>query len=347
MKFFQTERRTTSKLCVGNTEEEARDPVPKCSHGHALKFSRFDKKTGSEREFYACSSSRDRKICSLFYWADDWKRKVRSGSFQDIRTMVSVEKPTKKYRFDSDLGVEALTDNSTNAQYLFDNESVDLICSVIDGYSQRYDSKRVLCIGTPFLHKRLLELRVESVLLDEDERLTSVFPTSCIRFNMFNGNLYGNASPGDDFGVVVMDPPFHPELLPALFKSLRSIFPSSLGNLVLFAFPYFHSVKVENAFDGLLKITDVRLTYRNHKKYTTGERSPVRLFSSENFSSFMRSLGDSSMYKLCESCDSFAYKSNKHCDECNKCSSIAGKTGMFFHCKLCGKCVKQKHACIL
>ncbi|XP_045216868.2 rRNA N6-adenosine-methyltransferase ZCCHC4-like [Mercenaria mercenaria] len=47
--------------------------IPECEHGPALMFSRFDKKYGSERRFFACSAFRDRKACPFFKWADEVK----------------------------------------------------------------------------------------------------------------------------------------------------------------------------------------------------------------------------------------------------------------------------------
>lgn len=279
------ERSTTSKLSIDESDIDKARNIPSCSHGKALKFNRLDKKSGITREFYACSSSRDRKVCSLFYWVDDWARKLKSGS-AIVRDLSQARPPReKKARVDADLGLSALTDNSTNAQFLFDSNSIDLIIRILVRYFESNNTyvKKVLCIGTPSVHKRLLELNgFDSVLLDDDDRLGSIL-ANFRRFNMFNGNLYGNetSSLDDDFRVVVIDPPFHPELLPALFKSIERIFPCSLkSSLVLFAFPYFHKVRLESASRGLLQITDIRMTYRNHKKYKTEHRSPVRLFTS-------------------------------------------------------------------
>lgn len=47
--------------------------IPLCNHGPTLLFSRYDRKSGSERRFFACSAFRDRKACPFFRWADDVK----------------------------------------------------------------------------------------------------------------------------------------------------------------------------------------------------------------------------------------------------------------------------------
>ena len=339
------ERRTTSKLYSNPDSPSEAQPIPECAHGMALRFTRLDKKTGTERAFYACSSSRDRKVCSLFHWVDDWERKLRLGRTIPSEHQVFTTKREKKARFDADLGVEALTDNATNAQFLFDRESIALIETVVRGYLKKDNTpQRVLCIGAPSVHKHLLGLKIDSVLLDEDERLESVLPHT-IRFNMFNGNFFGNEKPEDTFGLVVIDPPFHPELLPVLFMNVKKIFQISFTHLVLFAFPYFHQSRVADASGGILRMTDIRMTYRNHKKYVGSERSPVRLYSNRDFITLIPTLG-SDLYKICEPCNAFVYVKNKHCKDCNSCTSIAGKRE-FVHCRVCEKCVKQaSHYCI-
>ena len=329
-------RKIVSTLTVDDAPTADRLSIPRCEHGDALRFSRVDKSSGSAREFYACSANRDRKVCSLFYWVDDWERKLRKadGSGTSQSTLVCPGSRTKKTRGDDTLGIDALVDNSTNAQFLFDQESISVMCQIILESISRSESKRVLCIGTPSIHKELLQSGTPSVLLDEDARLIGVLPNTQ-RFNVFNGESYGEALPEDDFAAIVMDPPFHPELLPALFRTAATSFPKSFKNLILFAFPYFNRTQVISACPSV-HMSDVRLTYRNHAKYKTGERSPVRLFTSTKVGHYLKTaLG----YTWCEQCEDLKHSSNKHCEVCNACTTIAGTTP-YAHCLKCSSCVK-------
>jgi hypothetical protein len=309
---------------------------PHCEHGEALRFYRTDKSSGIVREFYACSANRDRKVCSLFYWVDDWERKLRKAgeSGMNLATPAGSGSRVKKSRDDDSLGVNAFVDNSTNAQFLFDKDSISLISQIILDFTSKSRDRRVLSIGTPSIHKELLNSGVSSVLLDEDARLTEVLPNTQ-RFNVFNGECYGFALPEDDFDVIVIDPPFHPELVPALFRTVAKCFPVSFKGLILFAFPYFNSPQVISACPSL-HMSDVRLTYRNHAKYKTAERSPVRLFSSFKIGNYLRSAQG---YTWCEKCDDLKHSSNKHCEICSACTTIAGPTP-YVHCQKCSICVK-------
>jgi hypothetical protein len=331
-------RKTISTL---NNEEAPTSPdtahLPMCSHGVALKFSREDKKSGIIREFYACSANRDRKLCPLFYWVDEWEKKLRRQSPQERETSAADDfvPRGKETRMDADLGVATYTDDSANSQFLFDAASIDLTTRVISTYLNEKNSARVLCIGTPTIHKALLAKGLDSLLLDEDARLGTFLPHTS-RYNMFNGESYGSSLPDDSFSCIVIDPPFQPALIPALFKTLNQHFPKSLKGLLLLAFPYFNEAQILTSFDNLVKISDIRLTYRNHKKYVSGLRSPVRLFASVRIGDL---LSDAEGYRFCKDCKDLKHESNKHCSVCNACTTIAGSR-YYKHCIECNKCVK-------
>jgi hypothetical protein len=235
------------------------------------------------------------------------------------------------------LGIPALADNSANAQFTFDDLTIDLILGVIFKEISDRRTLKVLCLGTPSIHKALLDKGHETTLLDEDDRLTDILPSSH-RFNMYNGNWYETsaASIGDSFTVIVMDPPFHPKLLPALFRTVAEIFPNSFSSgLLLFAFPYFNEKDVVTACSRL-QMSDMRLTYRNHKKYVTGETSPVRLYMScEPVWGDFEHLN----HKFCDKCKKIVHASNFHCENCSACTTTAGKRP-YKHCVMCDKCVK-------
>jgi len=307
--------------------------VPECVHGPALKFRRVDTKTGDVSEFYSCSASRDRKVCPLFHWAEDWNRKQKRG---DLSITASECLREKKMRFDDNLGISTLADNSTNAQFTFDDVSINTIIAILT-HQIKDITAAVLCIGTPSIHKALLSAGYASVLLDEDERLSGLLP-SCHRFNIYNGNWYSGRpdTVNVDFTAIIMDPPFHPKLLPALFQTVNEHFPRSFASsLILFAFPYFNKQDVESACTRL-QLSDIRLTYRNHKKYKNGETSPVRLYMT--LPPIWKEILIEG-HKFCEACEKIVHSTNFHCETCNACTSIAGKRN-FKHCSDCGICVK-------
>jgi hypothetical protein len=310
--------------------------APRCSHGAALRFSRTDKNTGLIRDFYACSVTRDRKLCRMFHWVEDWERKISrpvivqsSENFDPSRE--------KKTRYDSNLGLDTFVDNSSNAQFTFDRDSISLIVSLCRATKPAI---RVLCLGTPSIYVELQKQGINSVLLDEDERLAKI-ANSVYRYNMFTGDFFAsNPNLFDDFTVIICDPPFHPELLRALFDSLKRTFPSSYNSaLLLFAFPYFFHEQVVSACSRLTTMTDVRLTYSNHKKYTSAKRSPVRLFISEP--TLKSLLNDPPKgYRYCAECDEIVSEVNRHCAKCKRCTSIAGNRP-YKHCEDCKLCVKE------
>ena len=312
--------------------------VPRCAHGSALRFSRVDTNSGLTRDFYACSVSRDRKLCRLFHWVEDWERKsARDATLS--KKITDGPSRNKKARFEENLGIETLVDNSSNAQFTFDRESISIINSICRNLLTGSDQNRFLCLGTPSIHRDLMRQGMESVLLDEDKRLGSV-SEAVYRFNMFTGE-YLDSDPAleDTFSVIICDPPFQPELLPALFNSIQKRFPKSYNSAsILFAFPYFFKAKVTECCPRLNTMTDLRLTYSNHYKYKTACRSPVRLFTSSlSLKTILQTAPRG--YHLCEPCGEIVSDLNKHCNQCNACTTIAGKNE-FKHCEECGKCVK-------
>ena len=327
---FSKVRKTISKLLPAN--EDAATTIPICAHGPALKFNRIDKSSGLSREFYACSANRDRKICPLFHWVEDWERKLKRGGKIHDNLADDESRRAKKSKPDEELGVSALVDNESNAQYLFDKSTVQTLLTLIKPVI--VPDRPVLCIGAPLIHAALLRENIDSYLLDEDERLCSIHANT-FRFNMFNGTFYTETLKQDNFCLIVSDPPFHPELLPAMFGTIERLFPVSFAaSPIMFAFPYFNIKAVQDAMPRLER-TDIRLTYRNHKKYTSGEQTPVRLFVAN------MPIVPAGSHQLCVPCNRVVHKANHHCELCNACTTIAGPVA-YIHCKDCKKCVKPK-----
>jgi hypothetical protein len=187
---------------------------PKCAHGPTLLFvaqgadetrhapdevADGAAQSVAGRPYFACSAFRDRRLCPFFLWADE----RTSGAVQEKETIperaevaptlaavtpqtmrscsIAECPPTKATR-----GGVKLSGNAKGlAQFMFDSAALDLIMDSL----RRLNFTRVLCLGTPRLHERLLEQRgsasvVQSLLLDLDHRFAPFFGSSFVRFNM-------------------------------------------------------------------------------------------------------------------------------------------------------------------
>lgn len=340
------QRRTITSSLVAPVSKEGEDPkqVPSCSHGPALRFSRDNSKSGESREFYACSVTRDRKVCGLFHWVDEWDRKQRNADM-GVAKSSGAEPARKKLKNVPDCVFATNVDNKTNAQFVFDRASIKIVQDIAGEFiNKTTNTKRILCLGTPTIHRALLAASMDSTLLDEDSRLVDMFPNT-FRFNMFNGSWFNlDTNPiGDDFSLIICDPPFHPELLSAMKNTLSTIFPRTYeqGGMIM-AFPYFFSKTMAEVLPGLA-VSDIRLTYANHPKYKTPERSPVRVYMTRGVSGTLGEGIDFAGHEFCKSCDVHVSRLNSHCEKCQKCTTLAGKTP-FIHCDICEVCVKPNSA---
>lgn len=92
--------------------------------------------------------------------------------------------------------------------------------------------RRVLCLGTPRLHERLLQLGstvVASLLLDLDHRFAPFFGSTFVRFNMGNAHFFDAADEAKVAGFmaagcdcIVLDPPYG-MLVSSLVATLRAL----------------------------------------------------------------------------------------------------------------------------
>ncbi len=337
----QQHRRTTTSSLVTSSFSVGDELIklPECSHGPALRFSRHDGKSDASRDFYSCSVTRDRKVCSMFHWVDEWNRKMKRSS-GGSKEVVATEQARKKLKHVPDCTFSTIVDNKTNAQFVFDKSTISNVLNIVKKVIQDLSNhRRVLCLGTPTIHRALLEANIDSTLLDEDSRLVNCFPNT-YRFNMFNGSWFGESCPViDDFSAIVCDPPFHPELIQALKNTLKNVFPNSLASgYLIMAFPYFLSRQITEAFPDSI-MTDIRLTYANHPKYKTHDRSPVRLFTTRGIVSVLDADFELSGHIYCKLCCCHVSKVNSHCNTCQKCTTNAGKN-LYKHCDICRVCVK-------
>ncbi|KAF4689776.1 rRNA N6-adenosine-methyltransferase zcchc4 [Perkinsus olseni] len=332
--FSHAERRTINKLLLD--EADAGVPPPQCEHGPAMRFRRVTKSADgsvvSSRDFYACSAIRDRKICPLFVWVDEHERH-------------GAEHPAKRIRRAGPARQYEKTDNKANAQYFFSNEAL----SVIEKYISKHGYRRVLCLGTPVVHRRLREEKdMDAFLLDMDSVVVEKAGTSGARFNMVNGFFFGSEEKKfaswlkkGPLDIVVVDPPFQPELVPAIWRCTREVLlgPEVFAKVdVLFAFPYFSRDALVGSEDAPeLVMNDYRVDYANHRTYKA-DKSPVRFFTR------FHELTDlpAASYRVCEKCGGrWVHKVNAHCDTCRACTTLHGNKA-WSHCAGCGKCTKPE-----
>ena len=344
MVFSHKDRVTTSSLSTEVVNSLM--ALPSCSHGPANRFTRKSAKDGSARDFYACSAVRDRKECPLFHWVDEWERKMalkrKLADPEDVEPTTSYSSLSQDHHHaqlvrrkltpSSAMGDDFLANSKIQSasQYFFDNQTLDLMVELIKSIRPQ---PRVLCLGCPTIATRLSEF-TSPILLDIDDRLPNV-----VKFNMFTNHFFDSQDHHQvrsmEFDLVVADPPFQPALLPKLASTIRSLAPDAR---LFLCFPYFENSAVQASFP-LLKRTDIRLSYENHRKYKGAGRTPVRLYVSASLEDDCLETGFLD-YVCCPKCKRLVHASlNRHCDDCETCTTIHG-SAFYVHCKTCKKCIK-------
>ena len=312
--------------------------VPSCSHGPANRFTRSDK-GGNQREFFACSAVRDRKECALFHWVDDWQKKLNKRPISDVNVPDDHMVRMKLSR-SSALGESfmANAESKSASQFFFDETTLKDVLKIISDINP----KRLLCLGAPTVYR---SVSCEAVLLDIDYRLPDA-----IKHNMFTNHFFNKSDEEKiqqmSFDLVICDPPFQPALLPKLAETIKSLAPHAS---ILIAFPYFQRHPLLQAIPAL-KMTDMRLSYENHRKYK-GDASPVRLFATSIDLKLQN-------YKWCDICQRSVHSANKHCFDCGTCTTLHGLVPYrhcadckicvkpkWRHCKPCKRCKPQQHVC--
>jgi len=250
-----------------------------------------------------------------------------------------------------------LDNKKVNAQFFFSTLSCQFLVDTIK--HQMY--KKVVCIGTPKLFEQVMvQLRsdIQAVLLDIDDRFSQFYDTDkYIHYNMFN-NFFFDSSCGEETLVsflrgtakedvlLLIDPPFGGlmSLLGMTIKKVWALWNTVNGNSAseeelstILIFPYFQEPHVMQSIKQL-QMCDYKVTYSNHPLYKKTEKkgSPVRLFT--NVPLHMLKLPKEEGYRFCKECQKYISKENRHCTNCNACTSKDGRT--YVHCALCKKCVK-------
>ena len=234
------------------------------------------------------------------------------------------------------------------AQYYFDDETCQFFLTTI----KRLQYKNVICLGTPRLFEHLYGIDGMSViLLDIDTRFEYFYsPKDFLVYNMYTHFFFDKGSRKKIFEtfvskclpeetLIILDPPFG-GLLNVLEKTISKIWNlfgvESIPTMMVF--PYFLENHVGQNLQSLL-MHDYKVSYSNHPTYHNADKqvrgSPVRIYT--NISGEKLSLPKED-YRFCKTCQRYVYKANRHCKECNACTSKDGRT--YVHCIECKKCVK-------
>lgn len=261
------------------------------------------------------------------------------------------------------------TNPKGESQFIFTSKSVDVI---IDGL-KRLNISKVLCVGTPSIHERIMESEKEmtSIFLDIDSRYSQFYDkTKFSLFNMMNFYFFENTEMfervkqflSDRDVVLIMDPPFsaREEPLSYTLSKFQSLFESfNVGAIlpVIWIFPYFKEKEVLRSLPGMVML-DYDVTYLNQKQFDGSKKtSVVRIFTNLDASKFCFPAEEG--YHYCSYCKRWVSKFNNHCFKCGICPSKNGHPyshcnfcsrcvkDYWCHCKKCGRCALKKHPCDL
>lgn len=250
-----------------------------------------------------------------------------------------------------------LDNDNLNAQYFFDDSTLQFILSVFNSL----DLTSVICVGCPRLHDFLRVNSFKSILLDIDERFQAFYPNEFCHYNMFNHHFFnGNEdrvklenfledSRKDERShhCIFVDPPFaaRTELLAFTLKLISHQYFKVNHKLlpIFWVFPYFNERHVERDLPEM-EMLDFQVTYTNHsafKKDYKGrkEGSPVRIFT--NIKNVKYPSNVSNLYRYCQLCQRYVALNNRHCGVCKVCPSKNGSE--YRHCDKCIKCVKSNY----
>jgi Probable N6-adenine methyltransferase len=383
---------------------------PKCRHGPTILFSRNGLK------FFSCSSLRNTDCFYLDFDKfeqenlNEYSHQIKeeaprnSLNYTDVlklplpqrifcRTCGSFLTSTSSHESHdtvSGMSDEQLTqpslllpqldDDKLNAQYFFDDNTLDFICSIFESLRLT----KIICLGAPRLHDyiRSKKPEIQSILLDIDDRF-QVFnrPDDFIRYNMFNNFFFDGSDEEKKFGnflidqdhstrsqhVIFTDPPFaaRTELLANNLRTISSQYKrvNSCHKVLpmMWIFPYFNEHHIKQEMPEM-EMLDFQCSYMNHKAYRDDFKgrkagSPVRIFTNVD-PRIVKFPERFTKYKFCSKCKRSVSVNNNHCFVCKICPSKNGATYRhclscetcvkpnYVHCTSCGRCVqKTEHDC--
>ncbi|KAI5616357.1 zinc finger CCHC domain-containing protein 4 [Silurus asotus] len=346
--FFQWEKEKISEERLHVREEQKRLKKPPFTHSkYCTRFREFVALPLDQRSF--CVD------CQQLLLPAEQSAHASHQTLSDDITVARLRRPS--------LLLRALENKKSNAQYLFADRSCHFLLDVLSGL--RFN--KVLCVGTPRLHE-LIKIRstedktntMKSLLLDIDFRYSQFHSQSeFCHYNMFNHHFFDGKEAADVFQhflteeagnkvVMVADPPFGGlvKLLGHTFSKISQTWRDLQGTAsgepempMVWIFPYFFEPRILDCFPSFTML-DYQVDYDNHPLYKLGstgrKQSPVRLFT--NICPKNIVLPQEEGYKLCSICERYVSAENRHCPDCNACTSKNGRP--WRHCAECGKCVK-------
>lgn len=383
---------------------------PECQHGPTVLFSL---KNG--RKYFSCAGIRNKDCFYLDYESFN-QEKVNEYSvatkdntqkdelsFKELQTMsidqriycktceVFIKSVTghethnfvrgisEKIFSEPSLFLSQLDNDKFNAQYFFDDSTLDFICSIFESLKLR----KIICIGAPRLHDYIKNYKpdIQSILLDIDDRFRAFNRPECfIRYNIFNNHFFNGRNderklieflqddhPNESQHCLFSDPPFaaRTELLSFTFRKVASLFNRVNSHhkvLPMFLiFPYFNEHHIQKEMPEM-QMLDFQVSYRNHRTFHDGFKgrkagSPIRIFTNVD-PSLIKFPSRFVNYRFCPACRRYVCINNNHCGICKTCPSKNGATYRhcqdcimcvkpnYIHCKTCNRCVpKTNHDC--
>ncbi|OAF71731.1 Zinc finger CCHC domain-containing protein 4 [Intoshia linei] len=339
-----------------------------------LLYSRQTQKKNSNRQFYACSTFRDRKLCRTFHWKDEFEKKMKNDNFQDKMIFLNaIQAEQNEIQLKMDKNVQNLRkkENASLASFMFNRETVEFISDSI--LSMGYNG--VICIGTPTVYYEGLEKYpdVDFIFMDIDENKNpelhgKTAKNPFIQYNVFNNHFYKSSDKEiiQNFikkhkkMAIFIDPPFGGLIEPwtwsinNFLEDHRKLHKSK-NRLHLYAFlPYF--LKRWLSKFQQVNMMDYRVTYEKNRFNRFHKNSAVRIMTNANLKLFKCSQPE---YRICEICKIVVHKNNIHCkscgkcviihnekrQHCSKCSRCVNSLNAFTHCDNCNACVNKTHNC--
>lgn len=367
---------------------------PKCPHGPTILFSSRAGKTN----YFSCSCQRDTKCFYLRLEKfneenqDEFSHKHKEQprnlgiNYSQVRNMPAASRiycktceffiestsSHESHKFirgisneiikEPSLFLPQLDDDKLNAQYFFDDKSLDFITSVLEDLKFH----KIICIGAPRLHDyiRVKKLGLKSILLDIDQRYEAFNePADFIHYNMFNNHFFNGQEdekkllhflkdddPTRARNCLLSDPPFggRTELLTITIQTISLLYNRVNAHHkilpVMWIFPYFNECHIQKQMPQL-EMLDFQVSYMNHRAYCDAykgrkEGSPVRIFTNIDLK-LVKYPSHFTNYRFCQPCKRFVFVNNRHCIVCKKCPSKNG--AVYRHCEECMICVKPNY----
>ena len=185
------------------------------------------------------------------------------------------------------------SEDKKEAQYFFSEATRKFFLSTI----QKLNFTDVLCIGCPSIFEKIEEVNsIRSLLVDIDARFGNFYNNKKFLWcNYFNGHFFNGEADRETFRnfliesekiLLLIDPPFgaKTELISHSLDrtlDLLDMFNIKAKASVMWIYPYFmeRQVVASTRARGNMRMSDYRVTYRDHKQYGEAGVAGLRLGS--------------------------------------------------------------------